>query len=313
MPRDDRAVHAAQRAADTTTAQSQTIDLNLLIGLSWLGEITAEQIQRIWFPHRQGSTVRWRLQQLKRLNLITTRYQYTVTPHAPTPRRTAAAWSLTDKGLALVETCNPAIARDRYIPPRPKVLMNHDLFTSEIVTRIIELARPSCLSGLTVYRENRIDPRYRRPVVDALIVVRYDPKEPADPHHVPWTKDPLLKTEHSRRWALENDRGTEALNILAGKAEHYKQADSLEWRTLNDTFPVPLLVTTSQRRMERVFDLWRQIWPAGAWLMTTDEGLQADTWQRYNKGHVVERGLFRGPGAAAEVANGALSPREPTP
>ena len=215
---------------------------------------------------------------------------------------------------ALVEAHGPAINSESYLPPRHKALMSHDLFTSEVITRIIELARPIGLSGLMVFRENRIDPRYRRPVVDALIVVRYDPTEPADPYHVPWTKDPYMKTEWRRRWALENDRGSEALNILAAKAEHYKQVNTLEWRTINDSFPVPLLVTTSQRRMERIFDLWRGIWPAGAWLMTTDAGLQADTWQLYNQGQVRERGLFRGTVAEAEVADGRLfSQEEPTP
>jgi len=304
----------SQGTPHTTAMQREELDLNVLIGLSWLGEATTDQIHRIWLHHRTRRAIQYRLHQLKNAGLTKLRFQYTIRPEEQSPRRTASAWSLTDTGYALVEERDPAVNTDFYLPPRPKVLMNHDLFTSEVVTRIIELARPIGLSGLMVYREDRIDPRYRRPVVDAFIVARYDPKEPADPYHVPWTKDSYTKTENRRRWALENDRGSEALNILAGKAEHYKQANTLEWRTLNGTFPVPLLVTTNQRRMERIFDLWRGVWPAGAWLMTTDAGLQADTWQLYNEGHVSERGLFRGTVTEAEVADGAIfSQEEPAP
>ena len=304
----------SQRSQGATATRSEELDLNVLIGLSWLGEATTDQIHRIWLHHRTRRAIQLRLHQLKNAGLTKVRFQYTIQSDERSPRRTASAWSLTDKGFALVEAHDPAINGDSYLPPRHKALMSHDLFTSEVITRIIELARPIGLSGLMVFRENRIDPRYRRPVVDALIVVRYDPTEPADPYHVPWTKDPYMKTEWRRRWALENDRGSEALNILAAKAEHYKQVNTLEWRTINDSFPVPLLVTTSPRRMERIFDLWRGIWPAGAWLMTTDAGLQADTWQLYNQGQVRERGLFRGTVAEAEVADGKIfSQEEPTP
>ena len=281
-------------------------DLHVLIGLSWMGEATADQIRRIWFASLTTRGVRHRLTALKASGMLTLRYAYERPADAATPRRTAAGWSLTAAGYALIAEHDPAIRVGGYLPPRHQVLMDHDLFTSEVVTRIVELARPFGLSGLMVARENRIDPRYRRPVVDALIALHYDPKEPADPHGVPWTKDSPLKTAWQRRWALENDRGSEALNILAAKAEHYKQVNTLEWRTINGFFPVPLLVTPSQRRMERIFDLWRGVWPAGAWLMTTDDGLQADTWQLYNQGEIYERGLFRGTVAEAEVTGRAL-------
>ena len=296
----------SQGSQGTPSNQGQSIDLNLLIGLSWMGEATADQIGRIWFGGYTPAGVRYRLKALKDSGLLTLRYAYERRADTPTPRRMAAGWSLTEAGYALVAEHDPAVRVGGYLPPRHQVLMDHDLFTSEVITRIIELSRPFGLSGLMIARENRIDPRYRRPVIDALIALHYNPKEPAAPHGVPWTKDSPIATARQRRWALENDRGSEALSILAAKAEHYKQVNTLEWRTINGFFPVPLLVTPSQRRMERIFDLWRGVWPAGAWLMTTDDGLQADTWQLYNQGEIYERGLFRGTVAEAEVAGRVL-------
>ena len=44
----------SQRSQGATTNPRQGIDLNLLIiGLSWMGEATADQIRRMWFA---GST-----------------------------------------------------------------------------------------------------------------------------------------------------------------------------------------------------------------------------------------------------------------
>ena len=60
-------------------------------------------------------------------------------------------------------------------------------------------------------------------------------------------------------------------------------------------FPVPLLVTTDQRRLERIVGLWRAYWPAGTWLMTTEDGLQDDSWQLHDQGTLVTCALFDAP------------------
>lgn len=296
----------SQRSAVSAAPSARRIDLNLLIGLSWMGEATTKQISRIWSPQRTLRAAQHRLHKLKDMGMVQVRYDYTMEPHAQSPRRTAAAWSLTDAGFALVEREDPTIGT--YLPPRHQTLMEHDLFTSEVVTRVIELGRPVGLSGLMVYRESRLDPSRARPIADAFIIARFLPTDPADPYLVPWVKGHRLVEEHRRRWALENDRGTEALSILAGKAEHYKQANTLEWRSINGFFPVPLIVTPSHARMERIYDLWRQIWPRGSWLMTTDAGLQADHWQLYHNGQECVRGLFHTPLAENEAQEGEHFP-----
>ena len=43
----------SQRSQGTTATRSDELDLNVLIGLSWMGEATADQIRRMWFA---GST-----------------------------------------------------------------------------------------------------------------------------------------------------------------------------------------------------------------------------------------------------------------
>jgi hypothetical protein len=285
----------------------EAVSFNILVGLSWMGEVTTRHVGRIWTGHRSQRSGQDYMHRLKDAGLVKVRYQYSVKQNRAgrsVPRRQLAAWSLTDAGFAMVEEQDQTV--ENFVPPRHKILMEHDLFTSEVVTRVIELGRPLGLSGLMVYRENRIDPRRRKPIVDAVIVARYEPGMASDPLLVPWTKDPYMETEYRRRWALENDRGTEPLNVLAAKAEQYKQANTLEWRAANGFFPIPLVVTTSQGRMERIFDLWRRTWPDGGFLMTTDAGLQTDRWVLYNQGYVCERGLFGTPLPEPEVKAGSI-------
>jgi hypothetical protein len=46
------------------------------------------------------------------------------------------------------------------------------------------------------------------------------------------------------------------------------------------------------RRLEQILQLWRQTWPVGKWLLTTDAWLRDDYWIEYDGGVTAERSLF---------------------
>ena len=268
-------------------------DLHLMIGLSWLGEASAAQIRRIWFGSYTASGVGYRLRLLKQQGLLSVRYLYGGSVDDTFPRRIAATWSLTNAGYALI--ADHGQAASAYLPPRHPILLAMDIATSEVITRVIELGRSASMCGLTIARQHRIDPQLPRLHPDALIVVRTHPATGANTAWVPWTTDRPRATELCHRWALENDSGALAMNIMAGKALRYQQANTVAWRRQYGPFPVPLLVTTDQRRLERIFGFWRDYWPAGTWLMTTEAGLQDDTWQVYHQGVGGTCALFDAP------------------
>jgi len=120
-------------------------DLHLLIGLSWLGEASAAQIRRVWFSSYTASGVGYRLRLLKQQGLLAVRYLYGGSADDKFPRRIAATWSLTSAGYALI--AEHAQAASAYLPPRHPILLDEDIATSEVITRIIELGRSVGMSG----------------------------------------------------------------------------------------------------------------------------------------------------------------------
>jgi hypothetical protein len=136
---------------------------NLLLGLAWLGELDREQIERLWFADKSVSTVEKTLAQLRKKGLIAPR-AWSI--HDPATRRTApqlARWSLTPTGHALVKASNQYPLRP--MRPRQQRLIPHDARTTQVIVRLIELARRGGLSGIFVAHEVRLDLRRTRPVV----------------------------------------------------------------------------------------------------------------------------------------------------
>ena len=285
--------HYEETLAPCSPIPAAARDLHLMIGLSWLGEASAAQIRRIWFGSYTPSGVGYRLRLLRQQGLLSVRYLYGGSADDRFPRRIASTWSLTNAGYVLIAEHGQAVST--YLPPRHSLLLDADIATSEVIARIIELGRSACMSGLNLLRHTLIDPQLPRPHPDALIVVRTHPATVVNTAWVPWTTDRPRATELCHRWALENDSGALAMNIMAGKALRYQQANTVAWRRQYGPFPVPLLVTTDQRRLERIVGLWRAYWPAGTWLMTTEAGLQDDSWQLHDQGTLVTCALFDAP------------------
>lgn len=253
-----------------------TFDLiNFLLGLAWLIELDRQQIQRLWFVGKSGSTVEKILAQLRKDELITAR-SWSVRDEArgiTAPQ--LARWSLTSAGHALIK------ANDQY-PAKPgklrqQRLIAHDARTTETIVRLIEIARPRGLSGLFIAHELRLDPKRTRPVCDALVVLQLGAFN--RPNLVPWSKDPAIEDETRYRIAIEADNNTEPLEVLRGKGHTYRQLhEDREWRAWwheqYGPLPLPLWVASTEARTQTIHAQWLRAWPYGTWIATSDEGLQ---------------------------------------
>ncbi|NTV61913.1 MAG: hypothetical protein HGA65_00035 [Oscillochloris sp.] len=263
---------------------------NLLLGLAWYGELSSDHARRLWAPH-DGTDfgVRAALTELHREGYASCRQWALPRPGGGPPLRQHAMWALTPRGRE--QLAHHELFPPRLFLPRARRTLPHDAMTGEILTRLIELARPAGLSGMYLEREVRIDPARSRPVMDAIVILRtgggYDHDD-----LVPWTRDPLLPGEKRRRYAIENDRDSEALSVIAGKAHAYQGALTLDWRQRYGGFPIPLWVVPHERRLDAVMAAWRAHWPQGKWLITTDEALRRDRWLEHYNGSVRERTLF---------------------
>jgi hypothetical protein len=264
--------------------------LNFLLGLAWLGEVSTAHIQRLWLPQTSLRPVQRLVRSLRQEELIEPRYWYgrSQRRHAP-PIRRGRLWALTKSGQRLVHE------HDQYplrrTPARHRRLMDHDVMTTEIIVRIVELGRSAGLSGLYVEREARVDPLLPRPVMDALIITRTGGGF-AHANLVPWTKDAKVPGEQRRRYALENDRDSEPIATIIGKALAYQQAGTPAWVERYGDFPVPMWVVPDEPRLQAIMRAWQSAWPQGKWIITTDVWIQCDRWIEYYGGYVRERTLF---------------------
>lgn len=288
---------AARRVtADGVVQQYQTIlDLeNLLIGLAWMGEITTEQVRRLWLPDRSERTLRRILHQLRADELVERRAWYVSRPMKAGRRQGPVAqqvlWSLGKRGRELVKDRDtfPTITR----APHHTKLLAHDAQTYELVVQVIELARPHTLSGVYLEREARLDPPRRRPIMDALLSLRFHGAQVPD-CTVPWTKDKSESTEVRRRYAVENDRDSEPGSVIKAKADAYIAAATEQWFSFYvRPFPTVMWLVPTEKRLRFVLDCWREVWPDGRWFLTSDAWLGQDRWVFYDRGAVTERQLF---------------------
>jgi hypothetical protein len=271
---------------------------NLLVSLAWLGELHTTHIHRLWMQRHTLRSTQRLLQSLAQEGTVERRMWARWVPGRVTPSRQATLWSITRKGRDMIRDS------DQYPPiykePRARRLAVHDSTTSEAIVRVIELGRAvphgdqRGLSGLYVEREVRLDPARPRPVMDALIIVTIG-GDFDRPDQVPWSRDPTLEGEQRVRYALENDRDTEPPTVIAAKAAHYQHAGTPEWVRRYGRFPLPLWLTPTTNRLAQILQLWRQAWPVGKWLMTTDAWLRDDYWLAYDRGTLTERNLFARP------------------
>ena len=302
-------------AATPKPLRGVSVDLSrdmrsILISLAWLGELSTEQIQRLWGWSRDkaGRTLRLLKSDnyvARRMLMRPGRSTYNLTT------RQAALWSLTEAARVQIRQDNRF--PPKYLPPRDRRVATHDWHTSDIFTRVIELAREytPVLSGVRVEREFRLDPKRTRPIVDLLIMLRFGGRD-LEPVYsgIPWPAAPYFASDRRRRYALENDRNTEEIYDLAEKALSYRETNTPEWRATYGMFPIPMIVTTNVRRMNAIHAEWARLWPEGLWLITTDAGVAADVWRSHEAGKCWRRHLFAGPTADPAEALGATIPNE---
>lgn len=164
--------------------------------------------------------------------------------------------------------------------------------TSQLVMRIIELARPAGMGNLYLEREVLLDQQRKRPIMDGFIALRLGNPYNQD-RRVPWSNDPRAPGEQRRRYALENDRKSKAYNVIFTKAISYQLTGTPQWfERYGGLFPLVLWLVPDEARAALVMRAWQEAWPGGKWLITTDARLEEDRWTEYHAGQIRERGLF---------------------
>ncbi len=281
---------SAVQMEETTASAVLPVDLvNALTGIAWLGEVLVSHVQRIWFPDSSKDTAWLFLHEQMAEGLVKRRPWYAWSRQHRNPIRKEHLYSLTPR--AVKELADEPQFPLKYLQRTSKALINHDMVTTDLIVRVIELGRMHGLSGMYVEREVRLDPVRPRPVMDAILILRRG--GPPLPHNrVPWTTDPRIDGERVRRYAVENDRDSEALSVIVAKAHAYQAAGTQAWLDAYGQFPIPLWVVPTQQRKTAIMRAWAQAWPTGKWLMATDDEVQQDRWRMYFKGTITERRLF---------------------
>lgn len=209
-----------------------------------------------------------------------------------TPLNPPHVWGLTPEGrnyLALQEvepdekSLEGLKTRDRRAPKVPLATLGHDLQASWWCCGVIhEAMRCPYLQDLFVQVEfvslthaQRADDGMGQRI-DALVGLRFDPDR--DPqrgrHHpgiIPWY-DGFPRS--GRQWwewfALEVDRGTEALKVLLGKATVYRDMSvSKVYRSQLDGDLLPVFLVPSKRRAGQIAREWQDAWPDGKGVIAT--------------------------------------------
>lgn len=274
----------------------KSLDLpNLLLGLAWLGELDRRQIQRLWFAGKSESTVEKTLARLYKEGLLDKHIGSVRDEQRGVTVPLLARWSLTPAG-------HKEIKANKDYPPKPvipreKRLFAHDARTTATVVRLIELGQRYGLSGIYIAHELPLNPRQRRPVCDALVVMQFGLTE--QPNLVPWTKTPPTGAEGLLRFAVEADNNTEPLAVLGSKAETYRSLAtnrdwSRAWSEQHGPLPVPLWVAPTKGRAEAIQRAWKRAWPEGEWLITSDEGLERNELLSWREGQECTMSLSFG-------------------
>jgi hypothetical protein len=205
---------------------------------------------------------------------------------ASTPLQIPFVWGLTPEGreyLALAEAEPDAAilaglhVRDRRDPKVPLRTLTHDLQASWWCCGVIqEVVRCPYLHDIFVQVEyvsltqaQRADDGAGQRI-DALVGLRFgDTPLPLSqrprPGTIPW--DEGFQMEKGQWWewfALEVDRGTEALKVLLGKATVYR--DMWEGRVYQTRLKgnlLPVFLVPTKRRAGQIAREWQDAWPNG--------------------------------------------------
>ncbi len=285
--------------------------IEILRALSWAAPLTSRQLWRMVAPAMHLTNFRDRmLAPLAKNDLIRGEYYYTVRPKSQgrMPVRQGLAWALTASGFAQIASDDKAPAQTALM--RGGKVLAHDLMIGEVVTRIIEWTRP-ILSSMYIEHEDRLDEARRRPISDALVVVRYDPTRIL-PGIIPWKSLPPAPGEGVRFYAIEIDRGTEEYGITDAKARNYFSVrnDPTFYERYGRMFPIVLITVPTVSRKERWHAGWKANWPGGKWMIATETEVAQDAWLEYAAGAERTRTFVDGwqPGQ-----DQIRDPKKPTP
>ena len=274
------------------------LDHEVLLALAWCAPLTTSQLRRLVAPWLCQRAFYYRLQRLQVQELeVIQRHRFYQPVAGKPPLPVGWVWSLTLGGWQMLVALGEQVAEQRQRPPQPasvrQSLLVHDLQLSELVVCLVERAR-GCLTGIYLDRETRLDDQRRRPICDAILIIRRSPSH-ALPATVPWLTGPPAPAESIRGYAVEIDRNTEAIGIIREKAVSYCEIwrDSAFYQRYG-RFPVPLWLVPKQRRLETVMDAWADAWPHGKWLIATDSGLQQDVFEEWKHGMRRTRTLLDG-------------------
>lgn len=223
------------------------------------------------------------------------------------PQRRSSLWVLTDTGHAQIRN-HPqypltALSKDAQYPSRPslprKRTVQHDLYVAETVIALIESARERTmgLSGVFTRFEMKLDPNHSAPIADAFVGIhQVAPQERG--HPVPWVRDLPTLDERWLNYAVEVDMDTEALqSVIQGKALQYGRMFAEKrwrdnWIQRFAGLPLILWVVPNERRRDAIYRIWREVWPARGYLITTFDDLRKNCWVGHVFGETSTFELF---------------------
>ncbi|HWQ14606.1 MAG TPA: replication-relaxation family protein [Roseiflexaceae bacterium] len=263
-------------------------ELTALRALGRLEMMTAEQIQAIAMPNLGLESVRKRLRQMEKDEVIWGMATRLVAANeARMARKTrihgTRIYGLADVGKSLLETLEVEtdpltmtrlVSRDpRGRKPDARTLA-HDLQVSWWCTNLLlSAARNRFVRGVYVQTEFVTKADVQR--VDAIVILRLSPDDLRDPDEiggVPFFDGrPKRPGEVDIAFAIEVDSGIESLSTILKKIQMYRD---LQERYVQ-LFGVPLLVlflVQTARRAGQFATEFRSLWPDGFGVITTPLG-----------------------------------------
>lgn len=263
-----------------------TLDVEILLALLWSGPYLTPQLQQMFTSTWSFRQLQRRMQHLEHAGLIEAGFFYRKPRKKLAveqwPQRVGRVWSITERGQEIIAYHDRA-------PYRPTnavrfALLDHDTTVSAVIAHIIARTRP-LLSGLAVFREMRVDDQRTAPIADTILVLRTRGVINSNPL-LPWTRLGAQPDEGMRVIAIESDRSSESLGVIAEKARVYqlltKDEDYLA--RYAGVMPMPVWIAPTRRRAQSIHTTWQRVWTNGTWLQTTDAGLKDDIFIEYHEG-----------------------------